>query len=299
MFVRRTARWLSHQQCSQMLEKAKSARFSSADLNQILDHAEPILREQASVVRRINLPKLTVCGDVHGQYTDGMLRIFHANGVPSSSNPYLFNGDFVDRGPNSAACIATLLLYQIMDPGSVYLNKGNHELIEMNAYYGFRKELNDDTLFLRFNKLFELLPIVHVVNEQYLVVHGGIPVKKNGENGTVKLDEIEENSPLIHHFLWNDPTESSGVHPNPRGEGVFRFGPDVTEDFLERNNLKLLIRSHEMVNNGYEWSQNKKCLTVFSAPNYTGYFRNKGAYVKIENGTLDCVQFAGVTASKL
>ncbi len=35
--------------------------------------------------------KMTVCGDVHGQYFD-LLNIFEINGLPSQENPYLFNG---------------------------------------------------------------------------------------------------------------------------------------------------------------------------------------------------------------
>jgi len=37
--------------------------------------------------------KLTVCGDVHGQYFD-LLNIFDINGLPSQENPYLFNGQY-------------------------------------------------------------------------------------------------------------------------------------------------------------------------------------------------------------
>lgn len=44
---------------------------------------------------------LNVVGDVHGQLFD-LLRIWDWQGWPSETNPYVFNGDFVDRGSLAA-----------------------------------------------------------------------------------------------------------------------------------------------------------------------------------------------------
>jgi serine/threonine-protein phosphatase 5 len=46
------------------------------------------------------------------------------------------------------------------------------------------------------------------------------------------------------------------------------FGPDVAEKFLTENGLELLVRSHEVKPEGFEYQKGGKVLTVFSAPNY-------------------------------
>ena len=69
-------------------------------------------------------------------------------------------------------------------------------------------------------------------------------------------------------LLWNDPTNSKGYNRNIRGPNVFSFGPDITESFLAKHNLSLLIRSHECKIFGHQYTHNSKCLTVFSCPNY-------------------------------
>ena len=45
-----------------------------------------------------------------------LLNIFELNGLPSDENPYLFNGDFVDRGSFSVEVILTLFAFKCMSP---------------------------------------------------------------------------------------------------------------------------------------------------------------------------------------
>jgi serine/threonine-protein phosphatase 5 len=83
---------------------------------------------------RIPLPTLpsgklghfTVCGDTHGQYYD-LVNIFEIGGFPSPTNPFLFNGDFVDRGSFSFETVTLLIAMKLAMPDSLYMLRGNHE----------------------------------------------------------------------------------------------------------------------------------------------------------------------------
>lgn len=55
---------------------------------------------------------MTVVGDIHGQLQD-LFSIFTINGLPSSKNHYLFNGDFVDRGPCGAEVLFALCAFKV------------------------------------------------------------------------------------------------------------------------------------------------------------------------------------------
>ena len=107
---------------------------------QMLRSAKDYFTAQPPVVD-VKIPqnaKITVCGDVHGQYYD-LLNIFERNGLPSPTNMYLFNGDFVDRGSFSVECILLLLAFKLLYPDSVYLTRGNHETISMNKVLSQKK----------------------------------------------------------------------------------------------------------------------------------------------------------------
>ena len=89
---------------------------------------------------------------------------------------------------------------------------------------------------------------------------------------------------VSHICKYIDPKDDfNGFETNrDRGGGTFCFGANVTEAFLAKNNLQLLIRSHQVVMPGFKVLHNGLCVTVFSAPKYCGQMGNLGALVKFD-----------------
>mmetsp|Transcript_11030 Transcript_11030/g.19937 ORF Transcript_11030/g.19937 Transcript_11030/m.19937 type:complete len:546 (-) Transcript_11030:1220-2857(-) len=240
--------------------------------------------------------EITVCGDTHGQFYD-LMKIFEINGYPSSKNPYVFNGDFVDRGSWSVEVIVTLLCFKLYDNSCMYLTRGNHESLNMNKIYGFEGEVKakyNETVFNVFLEVFRSLPLAFILDgaaksnskngKKALVLHGGL-FSKDG----VTLSELqklnrnqEPDSGLMAEMLWSDPQKELGWGASKRGIGV-AFGPDVTHRFLELNSLDLIVRSHEMKDEGYEVEADGKLITIFSAPNYCDQMGNKGAFIRFKS----------------
>ncbi|OMO83889.1 Tetratricopeptide TPR-1 [Corchorus capsularis] len=269
---------------------------------QIVLQTREMLRAQPSLVD-INVPDgshFTVCGDVHGQFYD-LINIFELNGLPSEENPYLFNGDFVDRGSFSLEVILTLFAFKCMCPSAIYLARGNHESKSMNKIYGFEGEVKsklNDTFVELFAEVFCCLPLAHVINQKVFVVHGGLfsvdGVKLSDIRAIDRFCEPPEEG-LMCELLWSDPQPFPGRGPSKRGVGL-SFGADVTKKFLQDNNLDLVVRSHEVKDEGYEIEHDGKLITVFSAPNYCDQMGNKGAFIRFKAPDLkpDIVTFSAV-----
>ena len=245
--------------------------------------AEPTMKD-------ITFPKdgkFTLCGDIHGQYYD-LLNIFELNGLPSPENPYLFNGDFVDRGSFSVEVIFTLFGFKLLYPDHFFMARGNHETETMNQMYGFDGEVKykySSQMAEIFTDIFNCLPLAHLINEKVLVMHGGLFSKDDVTLEDIRnIDRFRQppEEGLMCELLWSDPQLFNGRSPSKRGVGV-HFGPDVTSNFLEKNKLEYIVRSHEVKDDGYEVAHSGKCITIFSAPNYCDQMGNKGAYINISS----------------
>lgn len=259
---------------------------------QILYNVKAFFKEQNSLVD-ITVPageKFTVCGDIHGQYYD-LLNVFDLNGKPSETNPYLFNGDFVDRGSFSVECIFVLFGFKLLYPKHFYMSRGNHESENMNKMYGFEGEVRakyNSMMVDFFTEVYNWLPLCHCINQKVLVMHGGLFSKDNITLDDIRKTERNRQPPdegIMCELLWSDPQYSLGRSSSKRGVGC-QFGPDVTKRFLECNGLDYIIRSHEVKQEGYEVTHDGKCITVFSAPNYCDSMGNQGAFITLKGDDL-------------
>ena len=275
------------------------------NLLKMLLKAKSIFGEYQDALLDVKIPygkNITIVGDIHGQFYD-LVHIFEINGFPDENNIYVFNGDYVDRGLFGVECLTTLISFKILYPNYVFMSRGNHEDKSINLRYGFKFEVLNkyDSLeiFDCFCEFYKFLPLGHILNEEILVIHGGL-FSRDG----VTLDELKNiyrftdvpMEGLMCELLWSDPYDGNGTIPSMRGAGVY-FGPDVTAKFLKENNLKLLIRSHEVRDEGYSIETGGKCITVFSAPNYCDEAGNKGGLIKYEGGNMSHPYFIKFNSS--
>ena len=83
-------------------------------------------------------------------------------------------------------------------------------------------------------------------------------------------------------LLWSDPEkDATDFYDNDRGVSVI-FGEKIVSDFNKKNDLDLIIRAHQVVDDGYEFFANRQLITIFSAPNYCGEFDNSAAILIID-----------------
>ncbi|ELQ73911.1 Serine/threonine specific protein phosphatase [Trachipleistophora hominis] len=263
--------------------------FKLPDVNhalRILDDTKKLLMAEQNLLY-IESP-CTVVGDIHGQFVDLLL-------FATDDKKFVFLGDYVDRGTSSVEVILFLCLKKILH-GNVYLLKGNHEMANQNETYGFKSECllkYDISFYRKVNEVFEVMSIAAVVDRTYFLVHGGISPHIGNIADIMYLDRTDFGSFLP--LLWSDPQEENGYKTSPRGAG-YLFGPDVLNKFLDDNQLSYVVRSHQLVMEGYKIMG--RCIFVWSAPNYCNAMGNAASIMNINGQGFDFFTFTAASKNK-
>jgi len=251
----------------------------------VLEEATEILKHKP-LLRRVKGTAI-VSGDLHGDY-DALKQLKKIRKKNKAKNLVLL-GDFVDRGDKQLEVIFEIAKLVIKDKNFFPL-RGNHEdenICTINRYQrnGFEHVIKSEHLDLDpFLDFFAQLPIAAVSNNSFMC-HGGLPVND------INIDKIDNYSRVksmkiqnqvvnsnMYQFLWNDPLDDQKIQkmhsfPSPRDPGnAFWFGEPVTYKFLEKNDLKFLLRAHEVFSQGAKWMQNDRILSLFTS--------NSGHYAK-------------------
>ncbi|SCU88981.1 LAMI_0D12002g1_1 [Lachancea mirantina] len=268
-------------------KRTKNVCLKNSEIAQICYQAREMFLAQPSLLELS--PPVKILGDVHGQYAD-LLRLFTKCGFPPSAN-YLFLGDYVDRGKQSLETILLLLCYKIKYPENFFLLRGNHECANVTRVYGFydecKRRCNIRTWKI-FIDTFNTLPLAAIVAGKIFCVHGGLSPVLNS------MDEIRHVSRptdvpdfgLINDLLWSDPTDSPNEwEDNERGVS-YCYNKVAINKFLNKFGFDLVCRAHMVVEDGYEFFNDRSLVTVFSAPNYCGEFDNWGAVMSVSEGLL-------------
>ncbi|KAF2032200.1 Metallo-dependent phosphatase [Setomelanomma holmii] len=266
----------------------KTVSLKNAEIFAICSAAREVFLSQPALLE-LSAP-VKIVGDIHGQYTD-LIRMFEMCGFPPNSN-YLFLGDYVDRGKQSLETILLLLCYKLKFPENFFLLRGNHECANVTRVYGFYDECKrrcNIKVWKAFVDTFNTLPIAAIVAQKIFCVHGGLSPSLS------HMDDIRQiarptdvpDYGLLNDLLWSDPADmENDWESNERGVS-YCFGKKVIMEFLQRHDFDLVCRAHMVVEDGYEFFNDRILVTVFSAPNYCGEFDNWGAVMSV-SGELLC-----------
>lgn len=246
----------------------KGVCLKNAEITAICAAAQEIFLSQPALLE-LDAP-VKIVGDIHGQYPD-LIRLFEMSGAPPSAN-FLFLGDYVDRGKQSLETILLLLCYKLKYPENFFLLRGNHECANVTRVYGFydecKRRCNIKT-WKTFIDTFNTLPIAAIVAEKIFCVHGGLSPSLSHMDDIRNIARPTDvpDYGLLNDLLWSDPADmEADWEANERGVS-YCFGKKVITQFLERHNFDLVCRAHMVVEDGYEFFNDRVLVTVFSAPN--------------------------------
>lgn len=283
-----------------IIEKLLEVR--SVKPGRLVNITEPEIRGLISKSKEIFLKQpclleleapINIVGDVHAQYYD-LLRLFEHGGFPPESN-YIFLGDYVDRGKQGLETMCLLLAYKIKYPENFFMLRGNHECSSITRIYGFYEECkkrHNVKVWKAFCDLFNCFPLAAVVDDKIFCVHAGLSPDLVKGDALERIRDVQRptdvpDTGIICDLLWADPEKDlNGWAENDRGVS-FTFGPNEVQNFLTQNSYDLIVRAHQVVEDGYEFFAGRKLVTVFSAPNYCGEFDNAAAMMIIDD-TLMC-----------
>lgn len=160
--------------------------LNSNTLLKILRHGVLILSHEPNIIDVV-VPDdgcVHVFGDLHGD-VHSLANALSQAGLPSSTNCFVFAGDYVDRGPWGVEVLLIVLVLKFWQPNYVHILRGNHETTGCIQRYGFAKEVEykySAKMLPLFTNIFRQLPLAAVIRT----------LSANAENEGIKGESSQQ-----------------------------------------------------------------------------------------------------------
>ena len=300
------------------LELKEKFKFQKDEISYLADEVIKIISKENSLIK-IRSP-CKIFGNIFGIYSD-LMRYFESYGNPSDNiqngdinvMQYIFLGDFCDRGNQSFEVILLLFALKIKYPNFIYLIRGHHEDININEFYGLGEECkqklkedikSEESIFNKINQVFNYLPFGVLVDNNILCIHGGIGSSINCLDDISNISrptQVFQNPENIKQLNildllyseYDDEEDKDEINlynintlRDKKNKGyIVKYGKKRLEQFIERNNINLIIASHKFVKEGFCTYCDDKLLNIFSCTNYMNKGNNIGAMIIIGKKT--------------
>lgn len=180
-----------------------------------------------------------VCGDIHGDL-DSLWEVIQLF-FKSNKKYLIFLGDYVDRGSESIHVLILLFYLKCQYPDQIIVLRGNHEYATTKSTS--KNEWRQTKLAKILIPVFSHLPLVCIVNEDIMCLHGGLAEAdfRNVESKSISNDTIG------YQIVWNDFASQDSTE-TLRGKP---FDEVLFQKFLEINQMKMVVRGHQHTQNGF------------------------------------------------
>ena len=161
-----------------------------------------------------------VIGDLHGDL-ESFIAILKSSGfmqklAASKDSTLIFLGDYGDRGARSAEVYYTILRLKLAFPEQVILLRGNHEGPEdlmasphdLPLQFQFRFKEDGRAVYSKVRELFACLYNAVLVEERYLMVHGGLSPEITSAQDLANANATHPANDVLEDLLWSDPNDT-------------------------------------------------------------------------------------------
>ncbi len=242
--------------------------ISAENVKQLVGMTCDLYDSQPNVVE-IPGRRVLFVGDLHGDL-DSTLAV-RDYFLKSKDYSMIFLGDYGDRGPAQVETFNLVMALTLQFPDRVVMLRGNHESDEVATRYGFYMDISrkySHSMYEHYLNVFAVLPLAGFSTNGVFCCHGGIPENVNSLGQILAIDRCFPNFPddIAYQMVWNDPKDRDfDFRPSCRGKRMKYFGQVAFDRFTADLGIELMLRAHEVFEEGLKSFFGGRLFSVFTA----------------------------------